>query len=75
MSWLPAFLFLLALLSDFFDGYLARRSDHVTQLGQALDMAIDGMGVLLAALLVIVWGQWPAIFAIVGLAAIFLSGG
>ncbi len=68
IAWLPALLFLASLLADLFDGYLARRFHHVTLLGKELDMTLDGMGVLLATVLVVRWGQWPFWFVIVGLA-------
>ena len=68
LAWLPALLFLAALMADLFDGVLARRANHVTRLGQDLDMTLDGLGVLLAAMLAVRWGQWPLWYVIVGLA-------
>ena len=68
IGWLPAWLFLGALLVDLLDGWLARRTGHVTRLGANLDMTLDGLGVLLASILVVRWGQWPFWFLIVGLA-------
>jgi len=40
-EWLGLGLFLAAVLTDFFDGYLARRFQVVTRLGQLLDPAAD----------------------------------
>ncbi len=68
IAWLPAMLFGASLLADLFDGYWARRRHHVTVLGKELDMTLDGLGVLLATVLVVRWGQWPFWFVIVGLA-------
>ena len=68
IAWLPALLYLLALLADLFDGMLARRARHTTRLGADLDMMLDGLGVLLAAGLAVRWGKWPFWFLIVGLA-------
>ena len=75
IAWLPALLFLAALAADLLDGWLARRSGHVTRLGADLDMTLDGLGVLLASALAVRWGQWPFWFLIVGLARyLFLWG-
>src|SRR3990172_12262977 len=46
MAWLPGLIYTLAAIADLFDGYLARRSNQVTQLGEKLDMSLDGLGVL-----------------------------
>ena len=45
-SWLDyfaAFLFVLASITDFFDGYIARKFDQITQLGKILDPLADKM--------------------------------
>ena len=34
-------------VADFFDGYVARRADHVTELGSVLDMEFDGLGTMI----------------------------
>ncbi len=75
VEWLPSVCFLLALIADLWDGYLARRLDHVTALGADLDMTLDGLGVLLAAGLAVRWGKWPFWYVSVGLARyLFLWG-
>ncbi len=45
-SWLDywaAFLFVLASITDFFDGYIAREFDQITELGKILDPLADKM--------------------------------
>ncbi len=75
VAWLPALLFLGALMADLFDGFLARRSGLATRLGADLDMTLDGLGVLLASALAVRWGQWPFWFITVGLARYLYVGG
>ena len=59
LAWLPAILKVIADFTDFFDGYLARISDHATQLGLALDEHFDGLGVLIVTLLAYQYGTVP----------------
>jgi CDP-diacylglycerol--glycerol-3-phosphate 3-phosphatidyltransferase len=74
-SWLPGLLYTLATLPDFADGAAARLSNHVTRLGETLDMSIDSLGVLGVSLLAVQYGQVPWWFLLVGLArTIFLAG-
>ena len=75
LAWLPGLIYTLAATADLFDGYLARRSNQVTQLGKKLDMSLDGLGVLIASVLVVQYGQVPAWYLLVGLARyLFLAG-
>ncbi|OGO63127.1 MAG: hypothetical protein A2Z45_02285 [Chloroflexi bacterium RBG_19FT_COMBO_55_16] len=75
LAWLPGLIYTLAAIADLFDGYLARRSNQVTQLGEKLDMSLDGLGVLIASVLVVQYGQVPAWYLLVGLARyLFLAG-
>jgi CDP-diacylglycerol--glycerol-3-phosphate 3-phosphatidyltransferase len=72
---LPAAFYTLSTLGDFFDGYFARHQDHATHLGEILDMVVDGIGVLTAALLLVSYGKVPTWFLLVGLARyLFLAG-
>jgi CDP-diacylglycerol---glycerol-3-phosphate 3-phosphatidyltransferase len=75
LAWLPAAVYILAAATDFFDGYLARRSGTVTALGEALDLRLDGLGVLLASLLAVLYGTLPWWYLPVPLARyLFLFG-
>lgn len=75
LIWLPGILYVLSDAADFFDGYVARRTNHATRLGEILDMSLDGVGVLAACLLAVQYGQVPAWYILVGLARyLFLAG-
>jgi CDP-diacylglycerol--glycerol-3-phosphate 3-phosphatidyltransferase len=68
LIWLPGALYILSDAADFFDGYVARVTNHSTRLGEILDMSFDGLGVLVASLLAVQYGQVPAWYVLVGLA-------
>jgi CDP-diacylglycerol--glycerol-3-phosphate 3-phosphatidyltransferase len=74
-AWIPGILYLLANIADLLDGYLARRSRHVTRLGEMLDMSLDGLGVLVAALLALHYGQVPIWYLSIALARYLFLGG
>jgi CDP-diacylglycerol--glycerol-3-phosphate 3-phosphatidyltransferase len=74
-AWLPAGIYLLADFTDFYDGYLARRSNQATRLGERLDMNHDSLGVAVAAFLAFQHGAAPWWYALFGFARyIFLLG-
>ncbi len=74
-AWLPGMLYLTAGLLDYFDGYLARRTNQVTVLGEILDIRLDSLGVFAAALLAIQYGQLPYWYLLVAFARyIYLFG-
>jgi CDP-diacylglycerol--glycerol-3-phosphate 3-phosphatidyltransferase len=73
--WLPAILYTLSNATDFFDGFAARRTNHVTRLGEILDMSLDGTGVLVAAALAVQYGQVPVLFLGVALVRYVFLGG
>lgn len=75
LAWLPGILYTLATIADLFDGYLARITHHSTRLGEMLDLKLDGLGVLVAALLAVSYGQVPAWYLLVGLARILFVAG
>ena len=75
LAWIIALLYTAAAIADWVDGYVARRTNHVTLLGQKLDMEFDGLGVAVVSLLAVAYGQLPAWFLFVGLARyLFLFG-
>jgi CDP-diacylglycerol--glycerol-3-phosphate 3-phosphatidyltransferase len=75
LAWVVAGLYTGASIADGFDGYLARRSGRVTELGQWLDIELDGLGIIIVSLLGIGYGQLPLWFLSVGLARYFFVAG
>ncbi len=74
-AWIPGLLYTAASLPDYIDGYIARRSNHVTRLGETLDMNADSAGVLVAVLLAVQYGTIPWWYLPIGLARyLFLAG-
>lgn len=75
LAWLPGILYTLSDAADFFDGYVARVTNHATRLGEILDMSFDGLGVLAASLLAVQYRQAPLWYLLVGGARyLFLAG-
>lgn len=75
LTWIPGFFYSLACAADFLDGYLARRANHVTRLGEILDMSFDGVGVFAAATLAVQYGQAPTWYLLIAAARyLFLFG-
>jgi CDP-diacylglycerol---glycerol-3-phosphate 3-phosphatidyltransferase len=68
LDWAPAILYSFACLADFFDGYLARITNHSTLLGEVLDMEFDGLGILISVALAVQYGQLPFIYLLIGVA-------
>ena len=75
LSFLPGFLYAFAALADLFDGYLARISDHQSRLGEKLDLSLDGLGMLIASILLVQYNQVPFWYLLVGLARYLFIGG
>ena len=65
-SWLPCLIYTLIICLDFLDGRVARRSNTQTLLGSFLDQELDGLGLLVAMLLVVQYGALPPPFLLVG---------
>jgi len=75
LAWMPGLLYTLAVIADFFDGYLARKTNQVTRLGGLLDMEADSWGMLFASLLLVRYDQVPFWYVGVGLARYLFLGG
>lgn len=62
----PGVLYTVASLTDLLDGRLARSRGRTTDLGAKLDVEVDSLGILIAFILGVKFGQLPAGFAAVG---------
>ena len=67
LGWLPALLYTLVSLADYWDGYLARITRHATLLGARLDIEFDALGILIATTLAVHYRQLPAWYLALGL--------
>lgn len=74
LAWLPAVLYTLLAGLDYVDGYWARKTGTGTRLGELLDQEYDGLGILIAVILVVQWGHLPALFLYIGLAKYAFDG-
>jgi CDP-diacylglycerol---glycerol-3-phosphate 3-phosphatidyltransferase len=70
-AWAPGLLYSLAAILDYLDGSVARLARRSSHLGEILDMQWDGFGVLVAASLLVLYGQVPGWYLLVGLARYF----
>ena len=68
LAWIPAVLYIASSLMDYLDGYVARITGRTTMLGEALDMKWDGVGLLAAGTLSVLYGQTPVLYLLVGFA-------
>lgn len=75
LGWLPAALYSLPAILDFFDGYWARKSNTQTRLGELLDQEYDALGILVAVVLVIQWGHLPVPFLYIAVAKYVFAAG
>jgi CDP-diacylglycerol--glycerol-3-phosphate 3-phosphatidyltransferase len=67
-AWLPALAYTAVACLDFLDGTVARRTATLTRLGGALDQELDGLGLLIAFLLVVQYHVLPPPLLLPGLA-------
>jgi CDP-diacylglycerol--glycerol-3-phosphate 3-phosphatidyltransferase len=75
VAWLPAVMYTTSAIADYFDGYLARVSNHATLLGQELDLELDAFGILTAVSLALWNGALPLWFLPIGLARYGFTAG
>jgi CDP-diacylglycerol--glycerol-3-phosphate 3-phosphatidyltransferase len=74
-AWLPGALYTLSSLPDYLDGYIARRTNHATRLGEILDMNVDSVGVFAAVFLAFQYGVMPWWYLPIGLARYWFVAG
>lgn len=70
-AFVPGALYTAASLTDLLDGRIARRRNETTRLGEKLDVEVDSVGVLVAFVLAVKFGQLPAIF--IGMGGLFYA--
>jgi len=63
--WLSGFLFIIAALTDYLDGYLARLRNEVTPFGRFLDPVADKLLVASALVLLVSADMAPALLAVI----------
>ena len=67
LSWTPGLLYITASILDYFDGQVARACRHETRLGAFLDINLDALGLLVASLAAVWYGQLPPAYLSVGI--------
>jgi CDP-diacylglycerol--glycerol-3-phosphate 3-phosphatidyltransferase len=74
-AWVPGALYTAAALCDLVDGYVARRLNDVSVVGGKLDVAMDGLGLVVAPTAAVVFGRLPFWYLAVGVAYYLFHGG
>jgi CDP-diacylglycerol--glycerol-3-phosphate 3-phosphatidyltransferase len=75
LSWAPGLIYITASILDYIDGRVARASRHETRLGAFLDINLDALGLLIAPLAAVWYGQLPPAYLSVGCAYYIFIGG
>lgn len=74
-SWMALAVFILASLTDFADGYIARHFNQVSDFGKFLDPLADKLLVFAAMLIFVQWNRMPAWAVMAALAREFAVSG
>ncbi len=69
LAWAPMILFTVGELLDYVDGYLARKTDFKTRLGESLDLEFDSLGMLVGSGVAVWYRVLPWPFLIIGAAS------
>lgn len=70
-----AAVFILAFITDIFDGRIARKYHMVTNFGRFLDPIADKLLMVAAQVLLVEWGKFPALVAVIIIAREFMVSG
>jgi phosphatidylglycerophosphate synthase len=74
VAWIPGLLYLLVVVGDAFDGWVARRTGTATELGGELDMATDRVAFLTAVAVAVAWGRLHPVFLGPGFLPLLFAG-